>query len=167
MICELKAACSRPIVKQGARHVIPQRKGRPFPSHPFLQKVAVHEKEPGCFSWTEAKSSDRGKILIPQKIKQYGFQSGLVEGLFPSYERPHINHGSLRGLFQAGDTKQNFHCPSTTVRGLQRARRNVPNSSAGPAPRAPRPPLLACSLRLAKQSPRLLKAWRKGDNRNE
>lgn len=69
--------------------------------------MAVYEKVTGCFSWKEAKSSDRGKILIPQKMKQCGFQLGLVRGLFPLVQE--TSHKSLLSLraFQSSDAKQN------------------------------------------------------------
>lgn len=69
--------------------------------------MTVYEKGTGCFSWKEAKSSDRGKILIPQKIKQCGFQLGLVRGLFPLVQE--TSHKSLLSprAFQIGDAKQN------------------------------------------------------------
>lgn len=68
---------------------------------------AACESGTACFSWKEAKSSDRGKILIPQKIKQCGFQSGLVRGLFPLVQE--TSHKSLLSprVFQSGDAKQN------------------------------------------------------------
>lgn len=68
--------------------------------------MAVYEKGTGCFSWKEAKSSDTGKILIPQKIKQCGFQLGLVRGLFPLIQE--TSHKSLLSprAFQSGDAKQ-------------------------------------------------------------
>jgi len=82
----------------------------PFPASPASEegeKVAVYEQGTGCFSWKEAKSSDRGKILIPQKIKQCGFQLGLVRGLFPLVQE--TSHKSLLSprAFQSGDAKQN------------------------------------------------------------
>lgn len=69
--------------------------------------MPVYEKGTGCFSWKEAKSSDRGKILIPQKIKQCGFQLGLVRGLFPlAQETSHKSLLSPRAS-QSGDANQN------------------------------------------------------------
>lgn len=88
---------------------------KPCPASPAAgpgEKVAACESGTACFSWKEAKSSDRGKILIPQKIKQCGFQSGLVRGLFPLIQE--TSHKSLLSprAFQSGDAKQ-----SCTVRG--------------------------------------------------
>ena len=95
--------------ERGPRHA--GRQGEePFPASPASEKgekVAVYEKGTGCFSWKEEKSSDRGKILIPQKIKQCGFQLGLVRGLFPLvHETSHKSLLSPRA-FQNGDAKQN------------------------------------------------------------
>lgn len=106
MICEPQGS--------GAEERGPGRTGRrgeeTFPASPASEKgekVAVYEKGTGCFSWKEAKSSDRGKILIPQKIKQCGFQLGLVRGLFPLIQE--TSHKSLLSprAFQSGDAKQN------------------------------------------------------------
>lgn len=106
MICEPQGS--------GAEERGPGRAGRwgeePFPASPAPakgEKVAVYEKGTGCFSWTEAKSSDRGKILIPQKIKQCGFQLGLVRGLFPLVQETSHKSPLSPRAFQSGDAKQN------------------------------------------------------------
>lgn len=69
--------------------------------------MAVYEKVTGCFSWKEAKSSDRGKILIPQKMKQCGFQLGLVRGLFPLVQETSHKSPLSPRAFQSSDAKQN------------------------------------------------------------
>lgn len=106
MVCEPQGS--------GAKKRGPGRLGQwgeePFPANSASEKgerAAVREKGTGCFSWKEEKSSDRGKILIPQKIKQCGFQLGLVRGLFPLVQE--TSHKSLRSprAFQSGDAKQN------------------------------------------------------------
>lgn len=67
----------------------------------FMKKALV------VFLGKKKKSSDRGKILIPQKIKQCGFQLGLVRGLFPLVQE--TSHKSLLSprAFQSCDAKQN------------------------------------------------------------
>lgn len=69
--------------------------------------MPVYEKVTGCFSWKEAKSSDRGKILIPQKMKQCGFQLGLVRGLFPLVQETSHKSPLSPRAFQSSDAKQN------------------------------------------------------------
>lgn len=98
----------------------------PFPASLAFEKgesMAVYEKVTGCFSWKEAKSSDRGKILIPQKMKQCGFQLGLVRGLFPLVQETSHKSPLSPRAFQSSDAKQ-----SCTVRQRlagPRARREV------------------------------------------
>lgn len=106
MICEPQGSGAE---ERGPGHA-GRRGEETFPDSPASEKgekVAVYEKGTGCFSWKEAKSSDRGKILIPQKIKQCGFQLGLVRGLFPLIQE--TSHKSLLSprAFQSGDAKQN------------------------------------------------------------
>lgn len=108
--------------------------------------MAVYEKVTGCFSWKEAKSSDRGKILIPQKMKQCGFQLGLVRGLFPLVQETSHKSPLSPRAFQSSDAKQNCTVRQRLAgpkacREVERKGRPPPQSHC-PAPAMSPPPCI-------------------------